>query len=182
MSRATQCWFSAISAPSGSACCIWGVIARTLLKSFCFALPLNEHLAPCLPRRMRQGGKLRWQNSSQQSSASLNFSRRHKQSKKREQARSQLATSPTSRPALSATFELHVPSLLHLFHCDVCIVASCDMLQSVSFLQVIYAADMLDDCHQWVCRRKKEEQTKKKDQAKILGKRGARTKLSFKLG
>lgn len=31
-------------------------------------------------------------------------------------------------------------------------------------------------------RRKKEEQKRKKDQAKILGKHGARTKLSFKLG
>lgn len=33
-----------------------------------------------------------------------------------------------------------------------------------------------------VSRRKKEEQKRKKDQAKILGKHGARTKLSFKLG
>ena len=31
-------------------------------------------------------------------------------------------------------------------------------------------------------RRKKEEQKRKKDQAKILGKHGARTKLSFRLG
>ena len=32
------------------------------------------------------------------------------------------------------------------------------------------------------CRRKKEDTKKKKDQAKILGKKGGRTKLSFKLG
>ena len=38
---------------------------------------------PILVRRMRQGDKLRWQNSNRQSSASLNFSKRHKQSKKR---------------------------------------------------------------------------------------------------
>ena len=35
--------------------------------------------------------------------------------------------------------------------------------------------------YSFVCRRKAEEEKKKKEQEKVLGRNGARTKLSFKL-
>lgn len=59
---------------------------------------------PC--RRMRQGGRLKWQSSSLLSSAFLSFSRRHNKSKKREQATVHLIRWLTSTSVLTATLRL----------------------------------------------------------------------------
>ena len=75
-----------------------------------------------------------------------------------------------------------VSCLLYIWpKCDASTAALCALLHCILIMQRVLRPTRFER-GRWSCRRKKEEQKRKKDQAKILGKRGARTKLSFKLG
>ena len=141
--------------------------------------------APSMPcRLMRQSGSLRWLNNNLLSSAFLNYSTRHNKSKKREQTTMQLTRWPTSTTAVAATAQAyhHVVSTCIWLSAMLTLHHDCCAALHLALTHLNCCIATSSECDGQVCRRKKEEQKRKKDQAKILGKRGARTKLSFKLG